>query len=203
MGAKKVLSDWWSLVRSWFLLSWGLVRPVVTNITVEPCYFLFCVGTGLYMIVSAQLYIEKVCKVNLAYGDDICDNLQQHEEEQNAVQKKVSELKIYNRILEAIPSVAFTLFAGPWSDRHGRKFLLISSVFGTLVSISVFIINSHWFYELKAEYLLFEAFKDCFGGFACFFMATHAYLADITDPKTRYLKTGLVFVKAVFNFDLL
>ena len=75
---------------------WDLIRPVVTNITVEPCYFLFCVGTGLYMIVSAQLYIEKVCKVNFAYGDEVCENLQkdEYEEQQNEVQKRVSELKV-------------------------------------------------------------------------------------------------------------
>ncbi len=93
-------------------------------------------------IISFQLYIEKVCKVNLNYTEEICDDLQHNEDEQNEVQKYVSKLKIYSRILEAVPSVLFTLFAGPWSDRHGRKLLLISSVFGSLISTSVYIINT-------------------------------------------------------------
>ncbi len=171
----------------WFRQAWAAIRLVVANITVEPVYFLFCVGTGLYMIVSGQLYIEKVCLVNLDYGHEVCDNLtaDENEDAQNEVQKYVSKLKIYSRILEAVPSVTFTLFAGPWSDRHGRKFLLMSSVFGTLISTAVYIINVRWYYELKAEYLLFEALKDCTGGFACFFMAAHAYIADVTDHTTR------------------
>ncbi len=52
----QVLRRWWELIVSWCSMFWNdLVKPVVTNITVEPCYFLFCVGTGLYMIVSAQV----------------------------------------------------------------------------------------------------------------------------------------------------
>ena len=138
-----------------------------------------------------------MCKVNLALGDEICDNIQGqdssliantslkkpsplflnlicwqffiktllidwaasnqlHKEEQAEVQKYVSTLKIYNSVLQAIPSVLFALIAGPWSDIHGRKALIISSTFGYCISNLIFMINAHFFYELKAEYLLLE-----------------------------------------------
>ena len=52
--------------------------------------------------------------------------------------------------LKAIQCIVYALFAGPWSDLHGRKFLIICS------SVGFIIINTYWFYQLKAEYLLFE-----------------------------------------------
>lgn len=65
-------------------------------------------------------------------------------------------LKIYLHLLQAVPSILFALLAGPWSDVHGRKLLLISSMFGFVFNNAVFMINTYWFYDLKAEFLLFE-----------------------------------------------
>ena len=78
---------------------WETIKDIVCNISVEPCVFAFAFSYGLYSIVAAELYIQKVCRVNLALGD-ICENIQDHKEEQIIVQKYVSKLRIYNSILQ-------------------------------------------------------------------------------------------------------
>ncbi len=135
---------------------WKWTKNVVRHISLEPAYFGFALSYGLYGIVAAELYITKVCNVNFDFGKEICDNIQKHKDEQALVQKHVSTLRIYNSILQAVPSVIFTLFAGPWSDVYGRKVPIVVSTFGYCISNFVFMINTHFFYELKAEYLLFE-----------------------------------------------
>ena len=48
-----------------------------------------------------------------------------------------------------MPSIIFTLYAGPLSDRYGRKPLILVSFVGYFFLNLVFLINSYWFYDLK------------------------------------------------------
>ena len=98
------------------------------NITIEPVIFLYLTSVGLISVIRPNLLLDKACRIKLNLTDEICDNLSnlnETSEYYNAtieVQKVVADYETTLSLAAALPRVAFTLLAGPWSDRHGRRF---------------------------------------------------------------------------------
>lgn len=163
----------------------GLVRQLWKNITLEPVVILYTLILALSSIPGEELYLMKACKVNLNLSDAVCDDIYSHKDEQVATQQIVSGLQAHSAVLQSIPGILFILFAGPLSDTYGRKFLMIISLFGYLILNTVFLVNSIWFHQLKAEFLLFECLQDISGGQVVFFIAVRCYMMDITKESSR------------------
>ena len=135
------------------------IRYILENITLEPACILFGLNFGFLHVASDQIYIDKLCQVNLNHSAEICENIYNHTEIQLVNQENVTRLRTISSVIQAIPPLVYALFAGPWSDKHGRKWLIFASMFGHFLSNSVFLVNAIWFHELKAEYLLFECIQ--------------------------------------------
>ena len=135
------------------------VKYLFQSVTIEPVFFLFAMNIGFFAVASQQLYVDKMCQVNLNHSKEICDSIYIHKEIQLDVQERVTRLKTINSVIQGIPSFFYSLIAGPWCDKYGRKPLIILSILGSTVSTTVFLINTIWWYELKAENLLLECIQ--------------------------------------------
>ena len=70
------------------------VQNLLRNIHLGPVVFLFYICFGIFFVTSQQLYIEKACKVNLNYSEEVCDNIKEHNETQIEAQKLISEIQV-------------------------------------------------------------------------------------------------------------
>ena len=149
------------------------LKHVWKNITLEPVVLLFAINFGFFAIASDQLYVDKMCQVNLlntsytnietnvtqTYTKEICENIYDYPDLQTNLQQQTTALKTISRSLQSIPSVLYPLFAGTICDDYGRKPLIIIAILGYTISTTVFLLNTIWWNELKAEFLLFECLQ--------------------------------------------
>lgn len=101
-------------------------KHIKSSVTIEPmlaCYIMPSVLAGL---ATQNLNLEKACRVNLDYGEVICNALQQRQtanytEEERAVQSLVAGMQGWKTVLQSLMPCLLILFWGSWSDRHGRR----------------------------------------------------------------------------------
>ena len=88
--------------------------------------------------------------------------------------------------------VIFALFLGPWSDRSGRKMLIMLPFFGYFLNCVSFIVNIYFFDELVVEFLWLESLASFFGGYALQFLGAYGYIADTTSAKSRTIRIAIM-----------
>ena len=104
------------------------------NLTIEPVVFFYLTSVGLISVIRPNLLIDKACRVKLNFTEEICSNLSTTTNNNDTnlieVQKVVADYERTLNLAAAVPRVTFTLLAGPWSDRHGRKLLILFPILG-------------------------------------------------------------------------
>jgi len=177
------------------------LKVIWNNVTIEPLAFITFLIVFLSDISTQELYIQKACQVNLEYSPEICANLSQHKEIQIETQEYVSGVQANNGFLQRLPSVVFTLFAGPLSDSFGRKPLLVFPIVGFIILNFVLLINAIFFQALTVEFLLFECLQDFTGGRRIFTLAARCYIMDITSKESRTAR--LCILDAVIGLGMM
>lgn len=154
-------------------------KQIAKGVSVEPIVFLWSIGSSLTMVVTPTLYFDKICKVGsnwfgngTTFSDYVCDHLDNgnYTEEQEYVQKVYSQVHLVTSYVGALVPVLFIVFLGPWSDRAGRRFLILFPICGFILGSSIQLLNAIFFDDLKVEWLMLESIQSFFGGTAAMFM---------------------------------
>ena len=170
---------------------------IMSSITVEPVLFAFMLGTFLKIPVTQQLILQKICIQK--YNETFCkDNFTagtcgHSAKAEDAIQSETSQWIFYQTVALCLPSIVSSLLLGSWSDKFGRKVVILLPLIGSSCEAISAIINIH-FYDTSPAYLLIgNIISGMFGGFSMILMALFAYMADITEDKSnRTLRIGLL-----------
>ncbi|XP_045501743.1 proton-coupled folate transporter-like [Colias croceus] len=178
------------------------IKYVYRETTVEPCLFTYMVCTALSSLAVQNMHLEKSCRVNFNYPDDVCDRIRDRNTtglsaELNNVQSLVATVVAWKFPLQtAIPAV-MVLFVGAWSDRtKKRKICILFPFIGEIVANIGLLLATYYFYELSlTATALIEALPPAFtGSYIIIFMGMFSFMTDRTTVKTRTFRLGLATI---------
>ncbi|XP_014291289.1 probable peptidoglycan muropeptide transporter SLC46 [Halyomorpha halys] len=178
------------------------IRGLYLSMTVEPMLAWYIIGSVVAILATQNLNLEKACRVNLRFGDEVCTALERREtanytKEEQAVQQLVASMAIWKTLVQSAVPAFLILFLGSWSDRRGRrKPCMLLPITGEFMTAIGLILCTYFFYELPMEVAgITEAIFPAFtGGWMTMFMAVFSYMGDITSLETRTLRIGIVNV---------
>lgn len=171
-----------------------------TYITVEPLLACYVMPSVLASLAIQNLNLEKACRVNKNYGEDICDRLIQQNAsnltyEEREVQAEVAYMTAWRLPLQTALPAVIILFVGAWSDKTGRrKPCMLIPMIGEFTTALGLMLCTYYFLEWPLEVAgVIEGLPPALtGGWATMFMALFSYLADNTTPEDRTFRIGIV-----------
>ncbi|XP_045764914.1 solute carrier family 46 member 3-like isoform X1 [Maniola jurtina] len=175
------------------------IAHIKNSITVEPVLITYVVPGVLARLATQNLNLDKACRVNLQYGDKVCDALiakegTLYQQEELAIQELIAPMEAWkNFILTAIPSLLI-LFIGAWSDRTGRrKICILLPIVGELLMCLSNILNVYYFYEIPVQVTMFlEAiFPAITGSWTSIYMGAFSYISELSSEETRTFRVGI------------
>ena len=178
------------------------VRRAFGAITVEPVTFCYACALILHAPLIQQYVYQRLSEdhgipSNINVVESSCGVYTNTETDLSVLRKRkdVQSLTsfIYLGIIlaAALPSFFMALLLGSWSDRVGRKIVVLLPVIGGLMdSICVLIIM---FTRGSLYFLFIGSFcNGLCGFFTTMILAVFSYMADMTSEKERALRLGIL-----------
>lgn len=178
------------------------ISYIKENITVEPLLAGLIIPSVISMFTMVNLNLDKACRVNLGYGDEVCNALNKRDnmsenytDAEKEVQKIISSIDIWRGVIRTALPCIIIMFLGAWSDRTGkRKIVILLPIFGEIMTSINNLINVYFFYEIPVHMTVFleTIFGAATGGWVTMFLGVFSYISDITSEETRTFRVGLV-----------
>lgn len=156
---------------------------------VEPLLFLYMYIIFLMFPVEQQMIYRKVCSKH--FNETQCKLIYKSRRDkhfkasQNFIQEEAAQWEMYIGICKSVPAIFSTIFFGAWSDRIGRKKILMLPIFGDFVNAICYWFNAYYFDSPVSYLFIGNVVSAIFGNFATVLMAVFAYVADISKGTSR------------------
>lgn len=175
-------------------------RIIKNNVTVEPIMLCYIMPSVLASLATQNLNLEKACRVNLKYSDEVCIALklrqtENYTEYEENVQLLIASIQGWKNAMQTTIPAFLILFVGAWSDKTGkRKVCILLPIIGEFLSSIGFLLNTYFFNELPAEVaaLTESLFPAVTGGYFTNFVGMFSYIGDITTNEERTFRLGIV-----------
>lgn len=188
------------------------IKKFFAFFTVEPYLLCFVLPNIISALAVQKLNLEKACRVDLNYTEEICNNVTAGIADDNITISALNEASIMNADMTAwkqplqsgVPAILI-LFVGAWSDRTGnRKALMLIPLIGELISAIGLVLATYFFLEWPLWVTaLIEGLPPAFcGGLSIALMGSYSYMADVTTLENRTFRIGVVAVIVTLSIPI-
>lgn len=169
-------------------------------VTVEPLLACYIMPSVLASLAVQNMNLEKACRVNQGYGEDICTDLLNQRvenltEEVQQVQTLVANMASWKSPLQTSIPALMIIFIGAWSDRTGlRRPCMMMPLVGEFLTSVGLLLCTFYLLEWPLEVAgVIEALPPALtGGWTTMFMAVFSYISDHTTIEDRTFRIGIV-----------
>ncbi|XP_022224755.2 proton-coupled folate transporter [Drosophila obscura] len=168
------------------------------SLILEPAVFLVFFGRFLTDAAYQNQILYQTCVTVMQHNETECEPFLGRDRASDEVKKIEAQVQAYaanimmiNAILESTIPAIVSLFLGPWSDKFGRRPILLSTFTGFLLSAGILIvltqiaavtnINPWWF--------LLAAVPSVFSGGTCALVTVlYCHVSDVATESARAMR---------------
>lgn len=178
--------------------------PKGVMLSVEVVIVLLMLGRWFYISLCEQYYYHQFgVKVlrdtsfefpngSFCVSSELINNSTGNNNSYKIVEAQSNHLMAYGQLASTIPSIIITMMLGPLTDKYGRKVGIVLPAMGLILqgTLSVFIAK----YDLHLYYFILANFLGgIFGSATSAMAACFSYAADVSSPRWRSLRIGIIF----------
>ncbi|GBN55065.1 hypothetical protein AVEN_86006-1, partial [Araneus ventricosus] len=160
----------------------------LSRFRLEIAAYIFMFSWVMIQISSTSMILDKVCLVHYNYSSEICSNLDNYTEIKSAVEKKATNYQLGHTLIQTAPAVLISCFAGPWSDKYGRKIPVLIAITGMTLDTIGSTVCAYFLYSRVEFYFIPAIFTGCFGGVVTVLTVIYSYVSDVTTEEGRTMK---------------
>ncbi|CAG0912246.1 unnamed protein product [Notodromas monacha] len=168
------------------------IAAVAKGTSVEISALLYATVVAGSRLIYQQLLLEKCCVYQLNYSKDVCDNLDAHTDAEDDSQRLAARYNMYDTLMEYIIPVFVAIFVGHWTDKHGRKPLIVFCFFAAMAQQIGMLVNVAYMSWDPIYISVFSSLPMSFGAFTTFLLLIFSYLADVTTPEQRTVRLSIL-----------
>ncbi|XP_036148667.1 proton-coupled folate transporter [Monomorium pharaonis] len=157
---------------------------------VQPPTVLLMFAIAMTGTILIDLIVYRTCTVTLKLNETECLILHNNSSSKEAlrinsiVQPYASLIVMGKSFMESISPSLLVLFLGPWSDKYGRKPVMLSGYISTSLTFVLLSVIANW--DIAPWYFLIAYVPIVFfGGVNVLMLATMCYITDMTDDNER------------------
>ncbi|KAH8369650.1 hypothetical protein KR093_000527 [Drosophila rubida] len=167
----------------------------------EPAVFLIFLARSLIGAVLQNQILYQTCVTVMHYNETDCEPLLGNDRGSEATKKLEVKVQAYSAditmaisLLESIIPAFVSLFIGPWSDKFGRRPILLTVFTGYVVGATILIGISEFttFMNISPWWFLLPSVPSVLSGGTCALITgIYCYISDVAVEKKRAIRMVL------------